>query len=175
VGVATAAVLQALVGAFSPVIAHHPGGGAEPLVLIDGRKDGYRAILEVIPPEPVAGRSAQFMLWVRPERWGYEYRGKAQLSIRDQSPASATPTVLPMPEEGRGAGVYLLEHRFDRGGTYRVEVELEDLPAKWSGALRVDTVFARWAKAMPFVVIAALAVAVILFLGWREHRRLKAP
>lgn len=67
-----------LVAAWScPVAAHHPGGKFEPLVLIDGRKDGYRAVLEVYPPDPLAGSLTQFMFWVTPDRWGCRHDGPA--------------------------------------------------------------------------------------------------
>ena len=152
----------------TPASAHHPGGGSEPLVLVDSRRDGYRAVLEIYPPDPLAGRPTQFMLWVMPERWGTEYQGAARLWIQEQSSSSAPPVVIPMPEEGRRSGVYLMEHRFDRGGTYHVEVELAGLPTRWTGTLQVNPA-GRWiltiAKA---VVMGALVAAFVLYL-WRQE------
>ncbi len=159
----------------SPVAAHHPGGGFEPLVLIDDRRDGYRAVLEVYPPDPVAGSPTQFMLWVTPDRWGSEYRGAARLWIRNQSAPSAAAMAVPMPDEGRGAGVYLGEHRFDRSGTYRIEVELVGQPTRWSGSVRVDPA-SRWILSLAKLGASGVLVAVfVFFLWWRETRRRKIP
>jgi len=159
----------------SPVAAHHPGGAFEPLMLIDGRQDGFRAVLEVYPPEPLAGSNTQFMLWVTSERWGSEYRGAARIWFQNQSAASAPPVVVPMPEEGRGAGVYLAEHRFDRDGTYRVEVELVGLPTRWTGSLRVDPA-SRWILSLAkLAAFGALVAAFTFFLWWQEARRGRVP
>ena len=172
---AIAAVLLVVAGSAAPGAAHHPGGGSGPLVLIDSRKDGYRTVLEVFPPDPVAGSPTHFMLWVTPERWGDEVRGRARLWIQDQSASPAPSMVVPMPEEGRRAGVYLKEHRFDRGGTYRVEVEMEGLPTRWTGTLRVDSA-SRWifTAASP-VAFGALVAAFVFFLWWQEARRRRTP
>ena len=172
---AIAAVLLIVAGGASPGGAHHPGGGSEPLVLIDSRRDGYRTVLEVFPPDPVAGSTTQFMLWVTPERRGDEFRGAARLWIQDQSASSAPSVVVPMPEEGRGAGVYLREHFFDRGGTYRVEVELAGLPTRWTGTLRVDSAIRRILTIGNPVTFGALVAAFVLFLWWREAWRRRTP
>ena len=79
--IARAAPLLILTGWATIAFAHHPGGGSKPLVVVDGRRDGYRAILEVYPPDPMAGNPTQFMLWVMPERWDTAYRGPARLWI----------------------------------------------------------------------------------------------
>lgn len=160
-----------ILGGFaSPAIAHHPGGIAEPLVLIDARKEGFRTVLEVFPPDPVAGSLTQFMLWVTPERWGYDYRGAARLWIQDQSPSPAPPMVLPLPEEGRRAGVYLAEHRFDQGGSYRVVVELDGLPARWTGSLQVESASAWLLKLAKPVALGGLVVVFMLLLQWWSRR-----
>jgi hypothetical protein len=158
----------------SPVAAHHPGGEFEPLVLIDDRKDGYRAVLEVYPPDPLVGSPTQFMLWVTPDRWGAEYRGPARLWIQDQSAASAAAMAVSLPDEGRGAGVYLGEHRFDRSGTYRIEVELVGQPTRWSGSLRVDPASQWILRVVKLSAFAALVAAFVFFLWWRETRRGRA-
>ncbi len=169
---AIAAVLLAAAGSASHTAAHHPGGESEPLVLIDSRKEGYRAVLEVYPPAPLAGSPTQFMLWVTPERWGYEYRGNARLWIREPSPSSTPPMVVPMPEEGRRAGVYLTEHRFPRGGTYRVEVELANLPSRWSASLRVDSAMNWILKIVTPLAFGVLVLAFLVFLGrWSRPGR----
>jgi len=152
----------------SHVTAHHPGGGSEPLVLIDSRRDGYRAVLEVYPPDPLAGRPTQFMLWVMPERWGTEFQGAARLWIQQQSSPAPPPMVIPMPEGGRRSGVYLMEHRFDRGGTYHVEVELAGLPTRWTGTLQVDPASGWIVTIVKAVVMGGLVAAFVLYL-WRQE------
>jgi hypothetical protein len=165
-----------LVGTWaSAAAAHHPGGEFEPLVLIDDRKDGYRAVLEVYPPDPVAGSPTQFMLWVTPDRWGPEYRGAARLWIQDQSAASAAAMAVPMPDEGRGAGVFLGDHRFDRSGTYRIEVELVGQPTRWTGSLRVNPASQWILRLAKLGAPGVLVAAFVFFLWWRETRRRKAP
>ena len=163
-----APLLVLVAGWATSASAHHPGGESEPLVLTDSRRDGYRVVLEGYPPHSFAGSPTQFMLWVTPERWGDKYQGAARLWIREQSSSAAPPVVIPMPEDGRRSGVYLMEHRFDRGGTYHVEVELAGLPTRWTGTLQVDPA-SRWivtiAKA---VVIGALVAAFVLYL-WRQE------
>lgn len=163
-----AALLIPAAGWATLASAHHPGGGSEPLVLIDTRRDGIRAVLEVYPPDPLAGYPTQFMLWVMADRWGTEYRGAARLLIQAQSSASPPPVVIPMPEDGGRSGVYIMEHRFDRGGTYQIEVELAGLPTRWTGTLQVDPA-RRWivtiAKAAGF---GALVAAFVLYL-WRQE------
>jgi hypothetical protein len=167
--IARVALLLILVAGWAAsASAHHPGGESEPLVLIDGRKDGYRVVLESSPPHSVAGSPTHFMLWVMSERWGAEYRGAARLRIQEQTSSVAPPVIIPMPEDGRRSGVYLREHRFDRGGTYQIEVELAGLPTRWTGTLQVDPA-GRWivtiAKAAGFGVLVA---AFVLYL-WRQE------
>jgi hypothetical protein len=163
-----AALLSLAAGWATLASAHHPGGGPEPLVLIDGRRDGFRAVLEVYPPDPLAGYPTQFMLWVMADRWGTEHRGAARLLIQEQSSASAPPVVIPMPEDGRRSGVYIMEHRFDRAGTYRLEVELVGLPTRWTGTLRVDPA-GRWIVTIVKSVGLAGLVAAFVVYFWRQE------
>jgi hypothetical protein len=163
-----AALLTLAAGWATLASAHHPGGGSEPPVLIDSRRDGFRAVLEVYPPDPLAGYPTQFMLWVMADRWGSEYRGAARLLIQEQSSPASPAVVIPMPEDGSRSGVYILEHRFDREGTYQVEVELAGRPTRWTGTLQVDPA-SRWIVTIAKAAGLGVLVAAFILYLWRQE------
>jgi hypothetical protein len=161
----------------SPVVAHHPGGISGARVILEGSQAGYSAVLEVLPADPTAGRTAEFFLYVTPDGPGDAYTGQARLWLRKDSSPAESPRILPMEEKGRGAVaiVYAAGHRFEGEGVYAVEVELERLQARWAGSLRIEQASPWFLKSGKLMALAGLVGMFVVVLEWWKRRREKMP
>lgn len=158
----------------SPLAAHHPGGISGAKVLVEGSQGGYNVTLEVSPGDFTAEIPIEFFLWVTPVGMGQQYTGEARLWLRGEDPASpAARTMIPLVERDRGmaAVVYSAPYRIDRQGTYRVEVDLPNLQARWEGSVRVDKASSWFFEPWTFIAFAGLVGAFVVFLEWRQRRK----
>jgi hypothetical protein len=159
----------------SPLAAHHPGGIPGAKMLVEGSQGGYKATLEVSPADFTAGTPIEFFLWVTPDTIGRSYAGDARLWLRGDEPSPTARTMIPLAERGKGmaAVVYSAPYRFDRAGTYRVEVDLPDLQGRWEGTVRVEKA-SRWLFGTAGILaFAGLVTIFVVFLEWRQRRKEK--
>ena len=130
--------------------------------------------------ELIAGSVATFSLWMWRIGTGSPYTGRAILSMQLEGGPASSKTQIPIPETGR-AGVSVLyrgTHRFEQEGTYRLDLELPDLPARWAASLPVrpaTTWYSSILQSVGAVVLAAgslvLILAFLVAAGVRGPRR----
>ena len=167
---AKAMLLLAVAGSVSPAVAHHPGGKSGPAVLIDRTQHRYRVVLQVSPGEPTAGSPTEFVLWVLPEGHSYAYGGEIRLWVHPIFQPPASPKMVSIAQWRTTGGAYRAEHRFERAGIYRVEVDLASLLARWDGYLEVDPPTPWYLWVGNPMVFGGLVVALMLFLHWWSRR-----
>jgi len=162
-----------------PAWAHHTGD-SDILTLFEGNQGEHHVVLEVAPREPIAGSVAEFSLWMWRLGTGSPYTGRAHLSVQVGGASTTGGEDVPIPETGRG-GVSVLyrgNHRFEHEGTYRLDLELPDLPGRWTASLQVRPAASAYSGILWFVVTVGLAAGTLLFLlalifgeGARRTRR----
>ena len=148
-----------------PAWAHH-GGDSKILALIEGTQGEHHVVLEVAPRELIAGSVAEFSLWMWRIGTGSPYTGRALLSVQVGGASTTGGEDVPIPETGRG-GVSVLyrgTRRFEHEGTYRIDLELPDLPARWTATLQVHPAASEYSGILWFVVTVGLAAGALLFL-----------
>jgi len=162
-----------------PAWAHH-GGDSNILALVEQTQRDHHVVLEVAPRELIAGNVAEFSLWMWRIGTGSPYTGRARLSVRVEGASTSGGEDVPIPETGRG-GVSVLyrgTHHFEHEGTYRLDLEMPDLPARWTATLQVRPAASEYSGILWFVVTVGLAAGSLLFLlalirgeGARRARR----
>jgi len=162
-----------------PALAHH-AGDSDVQMLVEGTQGDHHVVLEVAPRELIAGSVATFSLWMWRIGTGSPYTGRAILSMQLEGGPASSKTQIPIPETGR-AGVSVLyrgTHRFEQEGTYRLDLELPDLPARWAASLPVrpaTTWYSSILQSVGAVVLAAgslvLILAFLVAAGVRGPRR----
>ena len=154
-----------LIGDVVPASAHH-AGDSDVQVLLEGTQQGYHVVLEVAPRELIAGSVAELSLWTWRIVPGSPYTGRTRLSMQADGGSTTAESDIPIPEKGRG-GVSVLyrgTYRFEREGAYRLDLELADLPARWSATLRVYPAATWYSAILQSVGAVGLAVGSLLFL-----------
>jgi hypothetical protein len=175
--IAFASELFSLIVRVSPAWAHHTGN-ADTLVLVEGTEKEHHVILEVAPRDPIAGNAAEFSLWVYRTSPGTPYTGRARLSMQVEG-GPPNQTDIPIPEKDRGGVTVLYRgiQRFEREGTYRLGLELADLPARWAATLRVAptppwyTAHLQSVSVISLVVGGALLFKLLLAAGAKRARQ----
>ena len=158
--------------------AHHTGD-SDTLVLVEGTQQGYHVILEVAPRDPAAGSEAEFSLWTYRITPGSPYTGRVRLSTQVEGGSAGVATEIPIPEKGEGgvSDLYRGTHRFEHEGSYRFDLELTDLPARWAGTFRASPTAPWYTAHLQFVSVISLVVGgaflfkLLLAAGAKRTRR----
>ena len=160
-----------------PRAAHHPGAIPGAKVLVEGSQGGYSATLEVSPGDFTVDSPIEFFLWVTPDEMGQPYTGEARLWVQAEEPSPAARTMIPIEvrDKGMAAVVYSAPYRFDREGSYRLEVDLPGLQTRWEGSVRVERASSWFLESWTLMAFVVLVGAFVVFLEWRKRRNEKMP